>query len=115
MNREFPRATRAARESILGRTMMKSLELIAAAWGTSVVRAWSLGSHDRFVSTTAPARLRWTATTIATAAVAHLALRQLLSSTVAPALPMIFIAGIAAGAAIVAWQAEAFERAWRER
>jgi hypothetical protein len=42
-------------------------------------------------------------------------LRSLLSSTVISALPTLLFAGTAALGAVVAWQAAAFERAWRER
>jgi hypothetical protein len=61
---------------------------------------------------TPAARLRWWATMIAVAAAGHVVLRSFMSSTVAPAMPLGLYLVIAAAGALIAWQAEAFHRAW---
>ena len=86
---------------------------LAAAWQSSVPgRLAGAGRHE-FASATVTARVRWCATVVGVAAVGHLVLRTLMSATVAPAMPLMLFAGVAALAALVAAQPEAFIRAWR--
>ena len=47
------------------------------------------------------------------AAAGHLVLRSFMSATVAPSMPVMLFAGVAALAGLVAAQPEAFIRAWR--
>ena len=90
-------------------------DVIAAAWRSSTVAAIVNGTLDEFQRLAPVDRIRWIATTIAVAALAHLGLRSLLARTVVPALPSLLAGGVAVLAAVVAWQAGAFERAWRAR
>jgi RIO-like serine/threonine protein kinase len=115
MSGEFELVRRTARESWLMRRADALTQVLNAAWRSSITGA-AVNTSLKQLSNLAPvARIRWAGTTIAIAALAHLALRSMLSSTVVPALPTLLIAGVAAFSAIVAWQAAAFERAWRQR
>jgi hypothetical protein len=115
MTGEFDLVRRTARESWLMRRAGAFTEVLGAAWRSSITGA-AAGASLKQLSNLAPvARIRWAGTTIAIAALAHLALRSMLSATVVPALPTLLIAGVAAFSAILAWQATAFERAWRRR
>lgn len=56
---------------------------------------------------------RCVALAIAVAAAVHLVLRAFMPATVIPALPLTFFIGVAALATLIAWQPDAFHRAWR--
>jgi hypothetical protein len=114
MTGDFHNVREAGAESWIGRGVAALRARFAAAWRTSRLGN-ALGRAE--VSWTAQARaarIRWVATTISVAAVAHLAMRPLMSPTVIPAMPAVLFVFVAIGTAIVAWQAEAFERAWRQ-
>jgi hypothetical protein len=115
MNGEFPLARRAARDSRLGDWLEGARAILIASWLSSAIGGVVRYTVEKFHATAVADRIRWIAITIATASIAHLGLRSLLSSTVIAALPTLLFAGTAALGAVVAWQAAAFERAWRER
>ena len=86
---------------------------LAAAWPSSTLGRWAAAYRHEFASAAVTVRLRWCATVIGVAAAGHLLLRTFMSATVAPAMPVMLFAAVAAIAALVAAQPEAFIRAWR--
>ena len=112
---DFERVRRAATNSWLIGRASRMADVLALAWPASVVGGALNRSAEQLARLAVADRVRWVATTIAIAALAHLALRATLPRTVVPAMPAMLIAGIAAFAAVVAWQADAFARAWRAR
>lgn len=115
MTGDFGRVRDAATHSWLFRRAGAVTELLIAAWRSSRVGSTVDASLASLADVGTAQRIRWIATAIAIAAVAHLAIRSTLASTVVPALPALLIAGVAVFGAVVAWQADAFARAWRER
>ena len=112
MTPEFEHVRHNARSSALAAAGRRIIEVIAAAWATSVAGGRYAAVSTAFGRATPPARLRWWTTTIAVAALMHLLLRALLSSTVIPAMPASVYFLIAGVSAAIALSAEAFHRAW---
>ena len=112
---DFPMVERAAGESALLRLARRNAASVDAAWHSARVARVVRRAGDEYMATSIAGRIRWAGCTLAVAAIVHLGLRALLPATVAPALPVVAIGGLAVCGAIAAWQAAAFERAWRER
>lgn len=112
MTHDFDRVRQSAHTSALATAGRRAITVTAAAWSSSAVGGWWTDTRDAFARATPPRRLRWWAITIAVACATHLVLRPLMSSTVAPAMPPGLYILIAASGAVIAWQAEAFHRAW---
>lgn len=113
MTGDFERVRHSAQASVIARTGRRVIDIATTAWGTSAVGGWWTRTGHAFARATPVIRLRWWAITIGVGAVTHVVLRSFMSSTVAPAMPLGLYAVIAAGSAVVAWQADAFSRAWR--
>ena len=113
MTRDFDRVTRSAQASAIAQAGRRVIAVTTAAMASSAIGAWWAGVRGSFARATPAARLRWWAITIGVAAVAHIGLRLLMSSTVSPAMPIAIYAVIAAGCALIAWQVEGFHRAAR--
>jgi hypothetical protein len=109
---DFERVRVIAARSRIARVLSITEATVEAAWRTSAIGRRLKPLMGRLAVTAPPDRVRWCATALAVAAVAHLALRSLMSSTIAPALPAAVALTIAAGSTLVAWQAGAFHRAW---
>jgi hypothetical protein len=115
MSDEFLLVRRAARDSRLGGWFETARAILIASWRSSAIGGILQHADAQFHATDLSVRIRWIGITVAVASIAHLVLRSLLSSTVVSALPTLLFAGIATLGALVAWQAAAFERAWRQR
>jgi hypothetical protein len=112
MTHDFERVRQSARTSAIAGAGCRVIAAVTSAWASSAVAGRWRHASDAFRHSPPPARLRWWAIAIGAAAVAHVGLRALMSSTVAPAMPMAVYIAIAAGSALVAWQAQGFQRAW---
>jgi len=115
MSDEFLLVRRAARDSRLGRWFETARAILMASWHSSAVGGIVHHTAAQLHATDLADRIRWIGITVAVASIAHLVLRSLVSSTVVSALPTLLFAGTATLGVVVAWQAAAFERAWRER
>lgn len=115
MNVGFESVRRSAAASRLGRLATRGVQSVGAAWRSSLIGRTVDAEHAAWAALSPADRIRWAGRAVAVAAVAHLALRFMMSSTVAPALPTLLVAGVAVFGALAAWQAAAFARAWRER
>jgi hypothetical protein len=113
MTDDFLRLREHARTSAIATASRRLIAAATAAWTTSAVGGWWAATIRPFAGAAAAARLRWSAIAIAVAAAGHVVLRSFLSPTVAPAMPLGLYVVIAMGGAVIAWQAEAFHRAWR--
>jgi hypothetical protein len=107
----FERVEDAARRSRLIGGLAGGASVARASWRSSRVSAALQPALTDFGAQSSTARIRWAAVVLTAAALTHLALRSMLSPTIAPAIPAFFVAGIAAVGAVVAWQAPAFDRA----
>ena len=114
MTDDFDNVRDAGARSWIGRGVAAVRARLAAAWRTSRLASTLSHANADWAAHTRAARIRWVATTISVAALAHLAMRPLLLPTVVPAMPALLFVFVAIGAAIVAWQANAFEQAWRQ-
>ena len=112
MTQDFERVRHSAATSGIATAGRRLIEVATAAWSSSAIGGRWASTRGAFARATPALRVRWWAITIAVAGAAHVVLRSLMSSTVTPAMPLaVYIVIIAAGAAI-AWQADAFHRAW---
>ena len=109
---DFKHVRHSAAGSGIATAGRRVIAILTAEWATSTVGgSWNAVSAS-FARATPAARVRWWAITIAIAATAHIALRALMSSTVAPGMPLGVYVVIVAGSAVIAWQAEGFHRGW---
>ena len=111
MNQGFENIADVARHSRLIGIAIGAGSVLQAAWRDSRVSRALQPAVSQFSQQSDAERIRWIAVALMVAALAHLALRSMLSPTIAPAVPAFFIGGIAAVSALVAWQAPAFDRA----
>jgi hypothetical protein len=114
MSETFEYLRQSARDSWLIRRALATAATLGRARESSAVGAAFASAAGSFAATTPAARVQWFGTAIAVAAAGHLLLRLILPATVAPALPALFIAGVAAFAALAAWQAAAVVAAWEQ-
>jgi hypothetical protein len=113
MTRDFEHTRAAAAQSLAGRALPRFMAAAGTAWTTSVI-GQSLRRATQPLATASSAELvRWCATAIAIAAMAHLMLRAMMPATVAPSLPAVVIVALAAIAATAAWKADTVSRAWQ--
>ncbi len=113
MNTGFEGVRESTARSAVGHIGRVAGAALAAAWQSSVPGRLARACHHELTSAAVTMRLRWCATVVGVAAAGHLVLRTFMSATVAPAMPMLLFAAVAAIAALVAAQPEAFIRAWR--
>lgn len=113
MTDDFERVRESAMTSAIAHRGRRLVSVASTAWPTSVIGRWWTRTRELFARATPAARLRWWAITISVAAIAHVALRSLMSSTVAPAAPLAVYLVLAGAGVAIAWQADACHRAWR--
>ena len=87
--------------------------VMAAAWRSSRIGRWIGDARALFVMAPSTMRVRWYALVVGSAAFGHLALRAAMPKAILPATPPALFIAIAVVAVAVAWQPEAFQRAWR--
>lgn len=114
MTETFEHLRQSARDSWLVRRLLAAAATLTRARESSAVGAAIGSAAGAFAATAPAARVRWFGTAIAVAAAGHLLLRLMLPATIAPALPGLFIAGVATFAALAAWQAAAVAAAWEQ-
>ena len=107
----FDRVELATRQSRLIGGLMGGASEIRRSWRSSRVFVALQPVVTDFRRQSSAVLIRWSAVVLTTAALTHLALRSMLSPTIAPAIPAFFVVGIAVLGAAVAWQAPAFDRA----
>jgi hypothetical protein len=112
VSHDFERVRVIAAQSGIARVLSITGATVETAWRTSAIGRRLEPLVGRLAVTAPADRVRWCATALAVAAIAHLVLRSLMSLTIAPALPVAVILTVAAGSTLVAWQADAFHRAW---
>ena len=112
MTDDFQRVRQHARTSAIATAGRRLIAVVTAAWTASAMGGWWTAATGACARATPAARLRWSAVAMAVAAAVHVVLRSFLSSTVAPAMPLGLYVVMAAGGALIAWQADAFHRAW---
>jgi hypothetical protein len=113
MSREFERVRESARSSRLGQAADVTIRAVAAAARSSRSGALLRRLRHEFRASSPSRQWRCVALAIAVAAAVHFVLRAFMPATVIPALPLTFLIGVAALATLIAWQPEAFHRAWR--
>ena len=113
MSREFESVRASARSSRLGQAAGVTTRAVAAAWRASTIALWLHRLRHDYRASSPSMRWQGVAVAIAVAAAGHLVLRAFMPAAVVPALPVTFFIGVTALAALVAWQPEAFHRAWR--
>lgn len=114
MTGDFNLVRESARQTIAARTGRRAATVLMAAWSSAAVGRRGAAAHQAWRNAARPARIRWWAIAVATAAATHLVLRLLLSPTVAPAMPAAFYLAIAIAAVLIAWMADAVDRAWND-
>ena len=113
MSREFESVRASARSSRLGQAARVTTRALSAAGRGSTIASWLRRLRHDFRASSPSMRWQGVAVAIAVAAAVHLVLRAFMPAAVVPALPVTFFIGVTALAALVAWQPEAFHRAWR--
>ena len=112
MNNDFARVRAMAARSLMFAWWSRLMAGLQVAWRASIVGGRLTRLASGIESASSSDRLRWCATAIAVASAAQLVVRPLMPATVVPAIPAVCFLALAAGGAVIAWNAEAFHHAW---